>query len=121
MLTKRVLVVDDDRDTRELLVQVLEGDGYRASAAENGEQALLEAKGERPDVILLDLMMPGMTGLEFREHQMREPSISEVPVIVLSSYADIAADVADLHAAAYLRKPLQIEQILSAVHQHAHR
>jgi len=108
---KRVLVVEDNRDIRELLVELLEGEGYRVSSAEHGEEALSKAKLEPPDVILLDLMMPVMNGWQFRERQRVEPSIAGVPVIVLSAYVN------DLEVAAYLPKPFRVEDVLLAVHQ----
>jgi len=85
---KRVPVVEDNRDIRELLVELLAGEGYRVSSAEHGEEALSKAKLEPPDVILLDLMMPVVSGWQFRERQLIEPSIAGVPVIVLSAYVN---------------------------------
>ena len=110
---KRVLVVEDDRDIRELLVELLESEGYQVSSAENGAQALLKAKVGRPHLILLDLMMPIMNGWQFREQQVKEPAISKVPVVVISAFAN------DLQVAGCLRKPVRIEDVLDAVHQHA--
>ncbi len=112
-LGKNVLVVEDDRDLRELLVELLESEGYQASSAENGEQGLVKARVRRPDIILLDLMMPVMNGWQFREEQLKEPSITDVPVVVISALES------DLTATAYLRKPVQLEDVLAAVHQHA--
>ncbi|HTP49236.1 MAG TPA: response regulator [Anaeromyxobacteraceae bacterium] len=110
---KRVLVVDDDRDIRELLVELLEGEGYQVSSAENGEQALLKARLHHPNLILLDLMMPVMSGWRFRAEQAREPSIAGVPVVVISAYAN------DLDVEAFIPKPFPIEDVLEAVHRFA--
>ena len=78
----RVLIVDDDRDIREALGEILADDGFAVEAAWNGETALdrLEA-GFRPDVIILDLMMPVMDGLTFRELQRKHPALANIPVV----------------------------------------
>src|SRR5512137_2265171 len=76
---KRVLVVEDDHDTRELLVEALRMEGYEVAAAPDGVQGLEHARRVQPHVILLDLMMPVMSGWEFRAMQTRDPSLSSVP------------------------------------------
>jgi CheY-like chemotaxis protein len=105
----RVLVVDDDRDIRDLLVEVLSGEGYVVSSAADGRRALAEAHASRPDVILLDLMMPVMNGWEFREAQLGDPDLAGIPVIVISAFDST------LNVAAVLRKPFLLEDILDTV------
>jgi CheY-like chemotaxis protein len=107
----RVLVVDDDRDIRELLVELLGGEGYLVSSAADGRQALLEAHAHRPDVILLDLMMPVMDGWQFRAAQLEDPDLAEVPVVVISAFDH------DLDAAAVIQKPFLVEELLATVHR----
>ena len=106
---RRVLVVDDNRDIRELLVELLAAEGYAVAGAEDGRRALAEARANRPDVILLDLMMPVMSGWEFREAQLRDPDLADVPVVVVSAF-DAALD-----GAAVLRKPFLVEDVLDTV------
>jgi CheY-like chemotaxis protein len=118
-MSHTVLVVDDDRDIRDSLVELLEHLGYAAHGASNGLDALavLRAGGELPCVILLDLMMPGMDGHGFRAAQRAEPALADIPVIVLSAYAD-----ADTQASALgvecLRKPLTAKMLIAAVRRH---
>jgi len=107
----RVLVVDDDRDIRELLVELLGGEGYLVSSAADGRQALLEAHAHRPDVILLDLMMPVMDGWQFRAAQLEDPDLAGVPVVVISAFDH------DLDAAAVMQKPFLVEELLATVHR----
>jgi CheY-like chemotaxis protein len=106
---RRVLVVEDDKDNRDLLVELLASEGYQVSSASDGRVALAEAHAARPDVILLDLMMPTMNGWEFRDAQLRDPSLASVPVAVLSAFEDT------LDVAAVLRKPYLLEDLLDVV------
>jgi CheY-like chemotaxis protein len=103
---RRVLVVDDDDDIRENLVELLAGEGYEVTAAGDGRAALAEAGRSRPDVILLDLMMPVMSGWQFREAQLGDPALAGVPVVVLSAMA------ADLEVEASLPKPFLVDDLL---------
>jgi CheY-like chemotaxis protein len=106
---KRVLVVDDDKDMREVLTDVLEFEGYLVSSAANGSQALNEARRSPPHIILLDLMMPVMSGWQFRAAQVLDPTLAQVPVVVMSAFA------AELEAAATLPKPFQLRDVLDTV------
>jgi CheY-like chemotaxis protein len=103
----RVLIIDDDRDIRETLGELLVEEGFQIEAAWNGETALarLEA-GFRPDVIVLDLMMPGMDGLTFRALQREHPALARIPVVGLS-----AAPPADTDFEC-LKKPMHFDQLV---------
>ena len=118
-LTHIVLVVDDDRDIRDSLVEMLEDQGYLALAAANGVEALevMRTSTELPCVILLDLMMPMMDGWEFREAQLKNPAWTEIPVIVISAYTDVGTQARAL-AAEHLSKPLAVRPLLEAVRRH---
>jgi CheY-like chemotaxis protein len=88
-----VLVVDDDREIREILGEMLSEEGFTVEASWNGETALKRLKeGFRPDVIILDIMMPGMDGLTFRELQRKEPALATIPVLGLTAYPKPDAD-----------------------------
>jgi CheY-like chemotaxis protein len=117
--THVVLVVDDDRDIRDSLVEMLEDQGYLALAAANGFEALevMRTSAELPCVILLDLMMPMMDGWEFREAQLKNPAWTEIPVIVISAYTDVGTQAHAL-AAEHLSKPLGVRPLLEAVRRH---
>ncbi|HEX6036034.1 MAG TPA: response regulator, partial [Anaerolineales bacterium] len=83
-----VLIVDDEYIGRETLQSVLEGEGYELEMAENGPQAIEKAKQLLPDVILLDVMMPGMTGFEVCQRIRSDPQIAEIPIIILTALDD---------------------------------
>ena len=81
-----ILIVDDDTDVRRALTELLEDEGYAVAGAANGLAALnMMRGGVRPSLILLDLMMPGMNGWDFRNAQLRDPELSDVPVVVVSA------------------------------------
>lgn len=115
-----VLVVDDDPDIRETVGLVLGAHGYRVASAGDGAEALDWLRGNAaPAVILLDLMMPGTDGFEFRARQRADPTLSRVPVVVLTG-AGRAAErkQADLEAEV-LRKPVELEALLAIVERFA--
>ena len=109
-----VLIVEDDIDIRESLQTALEIEGYSAVSVENGLEAVqLLEQGDRPCLILLDMMMPVMNGWEFLQHQQGKSSdISSIPVIVVSAAGDRAKPVPALN---YLKKPIELEKLLSLV------
>jgi CheY-like chemotaxis protein len=116
-----VMVVEDDVDLREALCDLLEEAGHRTVRCAGGEAALLHLRTEPrpPDVILLDLMMPGMSGWEFREEQLRDPALAAVPVVVMTasrSLKDYPPSVEEI-----LLKPLQIDRLMEIVARYGGR
>jgi putative two-component system response regulator len=102
-----VLIVDDEYAGRETLQSVLEGEGYELEMAENGAQAIEKAKKLLPDVILLDVMMPGMTGFEVCQRIRNDPQIAEIPIIILTALDDRESLLNALKAGAddFISKP----------------
>ena len=102
-----VLIVDDEYIGRETLQSVLEGEGYQLEMAENGFQAIEKAKELLPDVILLDVMMPGMTGFEVCQRIRSDPQIAEIPIIILTALDDRESLLNALKAGAddFISKP----------------
>jgi putative two-component system response regulator len=102
-----VLIVDDEYIGRETLQSVLEGEGYELAMAENGFQAIEKAKQLLPDVILLDVMMPGMTGFEVCQRIRSDPQIAEIPIIILTALDDRESLLNALKAGAddFISKP----------------
>lgn len=115
-----ILVVEDDDLTRQALVTVLEGAGYTAGGAAHGLEALERLRaGPTPDLIVLDLALPVLDGVGFREEQRRDPAVAGVPVLLFSAAADLDAKAAALGAAGVLHKPLNFEQVVEAVRRAA--
>jgi CheY-like chemotaxis protein len=112
----RILVVDDEAFVRMYLEEVLCDEGHEVRSARDGREALEALReGPVPDVILLDLMMPGMNGWEFRRAQMQDPHISEIPVVVVSGAGDVHAEARQLGARAALTKPFRSGQLLATL------
>jgi CheY-like chemotaxis protein len=114
-LRRRVLIVDDDRDIRETLEELLEQEGYAVFTARNGLEALAVARAERPSMILLDLFMPVMDGLEFIHQRAMDADLTAIPVVVVSAAADLQERVHSLAVAGHMEKPLHIEELLVVV------
>lgn len=114
---RRVLVAEDDQDIARLITLQLRHQGYQVRLAEDGAQALSLARNERPDVILLDWMMPVMDGLETMTVLKADPDLSQIPVIMMTAKArnqDIQTGLS-AGAAAYLVKPFPLEELSSAI------
>ncbi len=111
-----ILVIDDNPDIREALQSALEEEGYSTVGAANGREGLdrLEAM-DRPCLILLDLMMPVMTGLEFLEALRAQDALAGIPVVIVSAY-DRLAERAGAHG--FLRKPVDLDGLLHTVSQY---
>ena len=106
-----IMVVDDDVHISRMLTEVLRAEGYAVSAAYSGTEALMLLSGSKPDLILLDLMLPGLTGEEVLSR------IRDIPVIVVSAKADVADKVSLLlgGAADYITKPFNIQELLARI------
>jgi CheY-like chemotaxis protein len=106
-----VLIIDDDDDLRDSLQGLLEEDGVRATTAAGGLSALRQLAGaDLPDVILLDLMMPGIDGWELRRRLLADPRLAGIPVIAMTA-GRTRPD--ELEVQAFLHKPFDFDELLS--------
>ena len=113
---RRALIVEDDRDMREGLAMILDAEGIEARTAAHGAGGLaLLAEGWRPDVILLDLMMPVMNGTQFRQAQLADPALADIPVVVVTGRHDMVDAARPLRPAAVLQKPFSMRDLLAAI------
>lgn len=113
----RILVVDDERDNRELLAIVLRWDGFEVITAEGGEEALAIIAQQPPDLVLLDVMMPGMTGYQVVTRIRDGDATRHIPIIMVSAAANPNARALALSAGAndFLAKPVTRDELLSCV------
>ncbi len=122
-----VLIVEDDLDTREMLLTLLSGEGFHAVAAEDGLEALHMLRTVRhrapdtPCLVLLDLSMPRLSGSEFRRAQLKDPVVANVPVALMSGAPDADTWAQTLGAVASLGKPLDFDLLLQVVARHCSR
>ena len=111
----QLLLVEDDADMAQMLATFCEFAGHSVRIAAHGGEALeLLRRGIRPDVILLDLMMPIMDGWQFRREQREDPALAQIPVIVLSAVADHGR-LADIAPVAAFKKPIPFDELLGAL------
>ena len=118
-----VLVVDDDRDLREALCTALSDSGFTAAGCGDGRQALeyLKSGEPKPALILLDWMMPVMSGGEFLEAKARDPDISDIPVVVISAHVKADLFGVSLGIQTLLRKPFPLGELIGEVEKYASR
>ena len=113
---KNILVVEDDPATRDAVALVLEDEGYSVTGVANGQEALRHLRQTPlPNLIVLDLMMPVMNGLEFRKQQTQDPALKGIPVLVISADGAVSQKAAALGVKDYLRKPIDLDLLLEAV------
>jgi len=109
------MVIDDDIDIRETIQDLLEARGFHVTAFADGAGALdALTHGARPKLILLDLMMPGMSGEAFRAHQLADPALAAIPVVVLSGARGVDEAARRLGVEA-LPKPVELAQLLGTI------
>ena len=108
-----VLIVDDEPNVRSLVRDVLELSGYRVREAANGHEALTAVETDTPDCVVLDVMMPGLTGIDVLAEMRRRPLLDTLPVVLLSAAGDDAATWAGWQAGAncYLTKPFDPDML----------
>lgn len=106
-----IMIIDDDTHISEMLSEALSSEGYTVSAAYSGTEALMLLSGKKPDLVLLDLMLPGLTGEKLL------PKIKDIPVIIVSAKADVSNKVELLlgGAADYITKPFDMQELLARI------
>lgn len=106
-----IMIIDDDTHISEMLSEALSSEGYTVSAAYSGTEALMLLSGKKPDLVLLDLMLPGLTGEKLL------PKIKDIPVIIVSAKADVSNKVELLlgGAADYITKPFDMQKLLARI------
>ncbi len=117
MPIKNILVVDDSPTERYFTVDILTRAGYHVTTANNGEEGISKARSERPDLILMDVVMPGLNGYQATRTLTRDESTSNIPVIVCTSKGQDTVKIWGMRQGAvdYLVKPLNPEELLQRI------
>jgi CheY-like chemotaxis protein len=114
-----ILLVEDDDDLRESLVELLSHRGYKAVAVVDGRAALDWLNANPPPcLILLDLMLPVMSGWEFRRQQLADLTLARIPTVVLSGITDVAHESRRLQTIAFLSKPIDFQLLYDIVNRY---
>ncbi|MBK9516970.1 MAG: response regulator transcription factor [Anaeromyxobacter sp.] len=115
--TPRIIIVDDDRDTREMLTLALELEGFLVGQAANGLRLISAMHVDRPDVILLDVMMSWIDGFELCRAIKKNPTFADIPVIFISARKSAEDEKTGLAAgaAAYFSKPIDMDGLVARI------
>ncbi len=111
----RILLVDDDADLVAVMKGVLESKAYEVIAAYNGKEGLEKARKEKPDLIILDIMMPVMDGFDFADQFGKDPTLSKIPVIALTSFSQSLGQPFAFEVSEYVQKPLKPKDLIAKV------
>jgi twitching motility two-component system response regulator PilH len=114
---QNILIVDDSPTERYYLTDILVRNGYSVSTAENGEEAITKIRAERPQLILMDVVMPGANGFQVTRSIARDPELSAVPVIICSSKNQETDRIWGMRQGAkdYFVKPVDAQQLLARI------
>ena len=117
MPIKKILVVDDSPTERHVLVELLTRKGYQVLTAESGEEGIEKAKSEQPDLVLMDVVMPGLNGYQATRTLTRDDSTKHIPVIVCTSKGQETDKIWGLRQGAqdYMVKPINPEELLAKI------
>jgi two-component system, OmpR family, response regulator len=115
-----ILIADDDVGIRRLLQRALRSEGYTVTTATNGQEAVLQIQLQKPDLILLDLMMPVMTGWEVY-HRLRSEGPTDLPIIVLTAGERGSRAQDDMPDATVLTKPFDIDNLFATIADQLHK
>jgi two-component system cell cycle response regulator DivK len=119
-MNKRILVVEDQEDNRQIIRDMLSATDYEIMEAESGEQALEAVAKQRPDLILMDIQLPGMDGYEATRRIKADPALRSIPIIAVTSYA-LSGEEQKARAAGcdeYVPKPYSPRQLLAKIRQY---
>jgi len=118
MAKKKILVVDDEASLRELVSAILEQEGYDVTTAEDGEECFRKLKNMKPDLVLLDMMMPGMSGREVCEKIRKDPKTKDLKVafLTVAKFSESGKGVlSDMKVLDYITKPFDNDDLIKRV------
>ena len=113
----RILLVDDDVDLVAVMRGALESKAYEVVVAYNGKEGLEKAKKEKPNLVVLDIMMPVLDGFVFADQFRKDPALAKIPVIALSSFSDSLGQPFPFEVSEYLHKPIKPKDLVAKVEE----
>jgi two-component system alkaline phosphatase synthesis response regulator PhoP len=114
----KILIIDDDVDLVQVMKGTLESKLFEVMVAHNGKDGLQKAKSEKPDIVILDLMMPVMDGWAFAEQFNKDPVLVKTPVLALTSFSESLGQPFPFQVSEYLQKPLKPRDLIAKVEEH---
>ena len=119
MMNKTILVIEDHEDNRRIMRDLLMSAGYEVIEAVTGEEGVTAAETHRPDLILMDVQLPGLDGYEATRRIKANPDLGQIPVIIVTSYALSGDDVKAFEAGcdAYVSKPFSPRELLAKIRE----
>jgi CheY-like chemotaxis protein len=114
-VSSRILVVEDQDDVAQLIDVVLKGEGYTVAIARDGAQGLMMSRDWQPDLILMDIMLPGVDGGTLIARLRQEPETADLPIIAMSASRTLRDRTTELEADALLSKPFDVDALLVQV------
>jgi two-component system cell cycle response regulator DivK len=120
MMAKTILVIEDHEDNRRIMRDLLTSSGYEVIEAVSGEEGVTSAETHRPDLILLDIQLPGIDGYEVARRIKANPDLQKIPIIAATSYALSGDDVKAFEAGcnAYVTKPFSPRELLAQIREY---
>ena len=117
----KILLIDDDPDFVQVTCRVLQTKSYQIVVANNGEDGLRKMRAEKPDLVLLDIMMPEKDGFEVANEISRDPSISNIPILALTSFSESLGQPFEFKTSEYLQKTIEPADLLEKIAKHLGR
>ena len=116
---RRILVVDDDLDILESTALVLRSEGYEVETVDRGADVLRAARRERPRLVLLDMRMPDMSGIEVCSALKQDPELRTIPIVAFSADRGMAERMGEVSVVGFLQKPLDFDDLVRTIERHA--
>lgn len=114
-MKKKILIFDDDESIVDVLTIILDEAGYRVKSATEGKEALEITKKEKPNLILLDILMSGMNGKEFKQSLKEIKGADDIPIIVISANSQTEEISEEIGAVDFITKPFEIDEVLGKI------
>jgi two-component system chemotaxis response regulator CheY len=115
----KILVVDDNTDHRDLIVIMLEAEGHVVSTAKDGSEGLEQIQIARPDLIICDVMMPGVDGIQMVKMLRQKPEYNSLPVLMITAHGDVRTNAIQAGANRTLGKPFDLDELIAIVQEMA--
>lgn len=112
---KHIFVAEDDPDILEVLQIILSMNGYQVTSVSRGDEVMAAVKKSRPDLVMMDIWMPGRDGTENAKEIKAEPELQHLPVILLSAVSDIETIASSVKAEAFVKKPFDIDELMAVI------